>query len=204
LIPEFLSTLSEKDIRSGICEILKACAVDGWDKFNLAGNVVDKMLMRGEVLQEMIFCALQIKKEFVERDEFDRNERVLFNYGHTFGHAIEAATNFEIPHGIAVGLGMDMAAYISMRKNLICNERYRDINQILKAVVRSADVCPIDRAMFRKAISRDKKVVDDEKINLILPVAAGTVEKKTVSKDEAFFQLVGDYFDERIGDFGEP
>jgi 3-dehydroquinate synthase len=55
---------------------------------------------------QVITAALQAKKWFIEIDEFDRAERLLLNYGHTFGHALEASSNFAIAHGVAVALGM--------------------------------------------------------------------------------------------------
>ena len=48
-----------------------------------------------------------------------KNERNIFNYGHSFGHAIEAATNFQVPHGVAVTIGMDMANHIAVMRG--CN-----------------------------------------------------------------------------------
>ena len=53
----------------------------------------------------------------IEIDEFDISERHIFNYGHTFGHAIESITNYEIVHGQAVTIGMDIANFISWKLN---------------------------------------------------------------------------------------
>ena len=64
-------------------------------------------------MQSFIHRSLEIKKIYIEADEFDNGPRNIFNYGHSLGHAIEAATNFSIPHGIAVTIGIDMAKNIS-------------------------------------------------------------------------------------------
>jgi hypothetical protein len=56
--------------------------------------------------ESIISLCLRTKQWFIEVDEFDHKERLLLNFGHTFGHAIEGASNFEIPHGVAVGIGM--------------------------------------------------------------------------------------------------
>ena len=58
---------------------------------------------------ELIEHVLGVKRWFIEIDEFDRGERRLLNFGHTFGHALEAAVGFSIPHGVAVALGVRAA-----------------------------------------------------------------------------------------------
>ena len=62
--------------------------------------------MSTPALQQVIAASLTAKKHFIEIDEFDKKERLLLNFGHTFGHAIEGASNYAIPHGIGVGLGI--------------------------------------------------------------------------------------------------
>ena len=71
------------------------------------------------ILSGIIYNSLMIKKDYVEIDEFDVKERQIFNYGHSFGHAIESLTNYKIPHGIAVSFGMDMANYVSLKRKFL-------------------------------------------------------------------------------------
>ena len=73
----------------------------------------------------LINLTLQTKKKFVEKDEFDEGIRRLLNFGHTFGHAIEGATSFEIPHGVAVGYGMLGALYFSRLKGWLQTQNSR-------------------------------------------------------------------------------
>ena len=68
--------------------------------------------------------SLKIKKTVIETDEFDKSERNKFNYGHTFGHAIETSSNYVIKHGQAVTVGMDIANYISYYLGLIDLDEY--------------------------------------------------------------------------------
>ena len=70
----------------------------------------------------IIARSLEIKKSYIEIDEYDKKERQVFNYGHSFGHAIESLTNYGIPHGIAVSFGMDMSNFVSMKKGYITSE----------------------------------------------------------------------------------
>lgn len=95
----FLNSLTARDMLSGYGEILKLFVLGG----EFYTNRIDKFS-----LQEAIFYSLSIKKAVVEHDEFEDNERKSLNYGHTFGHAIESVTNYEIPHGEAVILGMEI------------------------------------------------------------------------------------------------
>ena len=61
----------------------------------------------------------QVKRDFIEEDEFDRGRRNLLNYGHCFGHALEAASDFAIPHGLAVVVGMRLADLLACRRGLL-------------------------------------------------------------------------------------
>jgi 3-dehydroquinate synthase len=67
----------------------------------------------------------------IERDEFDQNERRVFNYGHTFGHAIESISNYRIPHGLAVTIGMNLANYVSLRKGFINKNEYDQLHSAI-------------------------------------------------------------------------
>lgn len=98
-----LSTLDETQISSGMAEIIKAGFIR--DK-----ELVTKLLNSDNLfddLDEFILRAINVKKEIVEKDEFEKNERMLLNFGHTFGHAIEKYYDFKgITHGQAVAIGM--------------------------------------------------------------------------------------------------
>ena len=64
-------------------------------------------------LCKTVHVCCQAKADIVSADEKELGYRALLNLGHTFGHAIESITNYQIPHGIAVGFGMDMANFVS-------------------------------------------------------------------------------------------
>ena len=82
--------------------------------FLMIKNNLDLLLNRDKkTMVKIISRCLEIKKRFIEIDEFDKGIRNLLNYGHTFGHAIESVTNYKIPHGIAVAHGMNIANFIS-------------------------------------------------------------------------------------------
>ena len=74
----------------------------------------------------------EIKKKYIEVDEYDQGVRNIFNYGHSFGHAIESATKFKIPHGIAVTIGMDMANRISAWRGTLVKGHYERMHDVLR------------------------------------------------------------------------
>lgn len=109
---QFLSTLSSKDITSGYGEIVKLFLIGG-EYYVSNINSFD--------LETSIFHALSIKKAIVEFDEFELLERKSLNYGHSFGHVIESLTNYSIPHGEAVMLGIEIINRIYTKSPLISN-----------------------------------------------------------------------------------
>jgi 3-dehydroquinate synthase len=109
---DFIKSLSNEAIASGLSEAIKICfardksSIESFCKFhkNLGSPEVDLVSMKN-----LIEESLKAKKWFVEVDEFDVAERKLLNFGHTFGHALESSTNFAIPHGIAIAIGILIA-----------------------------------------------------------------------------------------------
>ena len=84
------------------------------------------------------------------------------NYGHSFGHAIESATNYKIPHGIAVTIGMDMANYISWKFGLASQSVYEELHLVLAANYKGFDQIKIPEKQFFSALARDKKNIGSD------------------------------------------
>ena len=104
--PQVIDTLPEDQRASGLIEAAKICFCKDAEAFERHVACKPSTTMSTEALEKLIINSLQAKKWFIEVDEFDKKERLLLNFGHTFGHAIEGATHFAISHGIAVGLGI--------------------------------------------------------------------------------------------------
>ena len=118
--PRFLATLSREDYFSGLGEVVKLHVIGGATPARRLEEAMSLLLERDDtVLRAAVADSLRIKKPFIEDDEFDRGLRNLLNYGHCFGHAIEAATAFAVPHGQAVVLGMLLAEAVAERRGLI-------------------------------------------------------------------------------------
>lgn len=105
---EFLNTLTMRDYLSGLGEIIK---------FNLLKSEFDWFLSKDIKLDvdELIHNSLAYKSKIIEVDEFDKAERKFLNFGHTFGHALESTSNYAIPHGTAVLLGIAIANRVAVK-----------------------------------------------------------------------------------------
>ncbi len=116
----FLRTLQSDDLLSGCGEILRLCVTGGSSSLELFESELNGFFKHSEVsIRRMIACALAIKQQVVEADEFELDLRRSMNYGHSVGHAIEALSNHSIPHGIGVSLGMLVENQIAVQRGLL-------------------------------------------------------------------------------------
>jgi 3-dehydroquinate synthase len=183
-----LQTLDEADVRSGVGEMLKVHAIEGPAAFAGISDDYDRLFTEQAVMMAYIRRSLEIKKAYIETDEFDQGPRNIFNYGHSFGHAIEAATNFGIPHGIGVTIGMDMANYVAAESGVGSIETFISRHDCLKRNYRTFEDYPVPVEPFLQALGKDKKNVGSDLV-LILPDAEGKIRKTRRANDNAFRQL---------------
>lgn len=178
---QFLKTLSIDEVKSGIGEIIKVHIIGGLDEFKSLAKAMVNVEQGLYDLEPLIKNSLLLKKKIIEIDEFDKKERLVMNYGHTFGHAIESATHYKIPHGIAITIGMDFANYVSMERGEISKDSYEEYNQTIKSNWLNYNHESIPFNEFWSAIFKDKKNIDG-KLTLILPKKLGGVERLQVEK----------------------
>jgi 3-dehydroquinate synthase len=177
LVFDFLNTLTEEEIHSGLGEAIKLHLIEGATAVNRLRDALTKNPILPAILRDVVWDSLQIKKRFIEEDEFDRGIRRILNYGHTFAHAFESATHYAIPHGIAVTLGVAGATYFSEQLQLIGPGAYNELRQWLPPFWGhySGTLKTTDLATILTAMSRDKKNQGD-KITFILTRGAGKME----------------------------
>jgi 3-dehydroquinate synthase len=156
-----LRTLPVRELKSGLAEVIKHGIV--WDPMLFAWleKQIPQLLTRDtEALTYAISRSCEIKATVVARDEREHNLRAILNFGHTFGHAIEAATSYEkYLHGEAVALGMLIAADLSCRLGMIdaaVKERLRDI---LAQAGLPTEAPRIGAARAYELMQMDKKVL---------------------------------------------
>ncbi len=163
-------TLDEKDFLSGLGEILKFSVMQhnkgGVD--NIERHLEPLLSRNPMTLNDFIVDSLKFKKVYIENDEFDKNERVLLNFGHTFGHAFEVSSNFEIPHGTAVALGVVVANRISAKRYSIDANLIERIEKLVHKVV-NLKLKPemVEMPLVMSAIRKDKKQLGNG-INAVL------------------------------------
>ncbi len=190
-----LRTLDERDVRSGVGEILKVHAIDGPESFQDVAKAYDRLFEDDAVLAHYIQRALRIKKRFIEEDEFDRGPRQIFNYGHTFGHAIEAATEFAVPHGIAVTMGMDLANFLAWRLGHSDRQTFDRMHPTLRRNYRGYETLSIPGDRFFAALQHDKKNIGQREVTAILPDMRGCPVRVQRPADAPFQDACTSYFE---------
>jgi len=171
---EVYKTLHYRVLIDGLSEVIKYGCISDKVLFDvlLTENIYDK-------LDEIIETSVAIKSNIVKRDEFDQNERQLLNFGHTPGHAIERLSNYTIPHGHAVAIGMRIMANIT------------GCAGPLLGVYQKYDIesdCPYTAKELAQSALLDKKRKGDM-ITIVLLKKIGKAYLKTICVDE-----LEDYF----------
>ena len=193
--PKFLNTLSFKELQSGLGEMAHYFVVAGEEDFDRYKRDYEQALVDKNVLRGVIARSLEIKKSYIEIDEYDKNERQVFNYGHSFGHAIESLTSYGIPHGIAISVGMDMSNFVSMKKGYITSELRQNSRELFEKIWDGyADqVKRLDIDTYLVALSKDKKN-KGPLLGLILNKGYGKVFKDFTENDMIFRSWIVEYF----------
>jgi 3-dehydroquinate synthase len=164
-----LATLPDRELSAGLAEVIKYGCIRDSDFFRWLETNMDKLRARDpEALTHAIARSCAIKAEVVAEDERELGLRAILNFGHTFGHAIEAATAYEAYlHGEAVGLGMLMAADLSRRLGMIDAEAAGRIVALVGRAGLPVAAPRIGAARTRELMRMDKKVLSGA-IRLVL------------------------------------
>lgn len=192
IYPGFLETLSESEIRSGIGEMLHYYFTEGIDLAQEVSYKFEILLNDRKALPYFISNSLRIKKVIIELDEFDTSIRHIFNFGHTFGHAIEAISNYSIPHGQAISIGMDLANFIALSRGLITSAEFDTMHSILIKNIPPFKFTDEIIGAYFEALSRDKKNKANQ-LGCILLSGPGKASKVFIEMDEHLKSLVIDY-----------
>jgi 3-dehydroquinate synthase len=190
--PAFAMTLGAGQFAGGLLEAVKICFARGDEALDAFLAAAGQAATDEAALRQVILTSLKSKKWFIEVDEFDQNERLLLNFGHTFGHALEAATHFGVNHGVAVGVGMMAAVAFARRQGLLNaagEARVARLYNYTRGMVKQVpDLGAVLTAMnideFLKAFISDKKHLSDRYV-LILPNADGYLERPSFPRTSA-------------------
>ncbi len=173
-----LKTLPLQELRAGLAEVIKYGVI--WDRnffTYLSKNVSSILSYDQEILQNIIVRSCEIKAEIVEADEKEEGLRMVLNYGHSFGHAVETLGNYEeFRHGEAVAIGMVAAARIAQHLGKISPSEVDMIRDLINSAGLPT-VIPSDysREKIINVLFYDKKN-RGRKVTLVLPRKVGQVE----------------------------
>lgn len=176
--PLLLQTLPSYTLADGITEALKTGVIGDKTLFSLLEKE-GFTLTNGE---EIIYRCIDLKRQLVEKDPFDKGDRQLLNLGHTIGHAIENLSNYNISHGTAVAMGMTAIAQWAWRAGYAKENTAPVIAQVLKKWGVSL-VCPYGAKELAQAALYDKKRSGNN-ITLVLPVEIGHSMLHTLPVEE--------------------
>jgi 3-dehydroquinate synthase len=157
-----LTTLDERQYRSGLVESVKHGLIADAEYFAFIESRLDAILARDlGTLETLALNNCRIKGRVVEEDPFEKNQRRILNYGHTIGHAIEAASDYEMLHGEAVAIGILAAGLIEVEMGLSEPGRLDRVRAILEKL-RIPVTLPanLDREKVLDLMRHDKKAVD--------------------------------------------
>jgi len=132
--PSVLTTLSEREFKAGLAEVLKYGAIIDADFFSwLEQNSAGLLSKQTDFIEQAIARSCQHKADIVARDETEQGERALLNFGHTFGHALEVLLDYsDLVHGEAVAIGMLLAAEFSAECGLASKQDAARLESLLQ------------------------------------------------------------------------
>ena len=164
-----LHSLPNRQLKAGLAEVIKYAFIQNNALFSLLKKYPKKILSKDhKIIEEIIFLSLQTKARIVTKDEKENGIRAILNFGHTFGHAIEAHGKYKkILHGEAVAKGMRIASKISYLENLISEKEYEEVIALLQKYEFDLSVDQYKYRELKPYIFRDKKIKAG-KLNLIL------------------------------------
>jgi len=190
--PTVLQTLSRREYRAGLYEVIKygmACSADLFARLQTeAGRLADPA---AGVMTPIITECCRIKAAIVSEDERESGLRRVLNFGHTAGHAIEVVTAFRrFRHGEAVAWGMLVASQVAVGRSLLSEPDDRALRALVMKLGPLPHIADLPAAQLLDAMRRDKKVVN-RTLHVVLPTGIGAASiVNDVSESEMAEALV--------------
>ena len=190
----FLRTLPAKEMRSGLAEMLKHGLIfdkQYWNKFKKLNN------LDTDDLNILIHESIQIKNKIVSEDPTENGIRKSLNFGHTLGHAIESyflenPNKNSLLHGEAIAIGMILESYISKEKNLISENEYSEIKELINSLYEKVEFSDIDIQTVIELLILDKKN-EFGTIQFALLDGIGKIKINQTSENELIIKAFKDY-----------
>ena len=169
-----LRTLPEREVRTGMAEVIKAGIIADEELFSkLELTPLAELTKNPDLLGEVVYRAIKVKADIVERDEREHGDRRKLNLGHTLAHAIEKSSS-KMNHGEAVAVGLSLISDAAARRGLLSAADKERICSLLQRT--GFDLTPpVAMRVLLKAVSKDKKSEGDV-LNVVFPTAIGACE----------------------------
>ncbi len=197
-----ISTLSDEQFSSGMGEVIKHGLIRSESYYQWIVEHRQQILNR-ELLTcaSMIYESIKIKKQVVENDPKENGERALLNFGHTLGHAIEKLSNFQLPHGQCVSLGIVAALALSQHRKKIDENVRKEICEVLRYfdLPIQLDTKKISKELIIEASKNDKKMIAG-KIKFILLNSVGDAYIDSSVCDDEMLNALEVLYLERINE----
>jgi len=157
-----LTTLEDRQFKAGLVESVKHALIADSEYFAFLEDNIDQILQRKlDVLEKIAYYNCKIKGNVVENDPLEKNQRRMLNYGHTIGHAVEAASKFELLHGESVAIGIIAAGLIEIELGLSGSDRLEKIRKIFRKIGVPVTLPKnLDEDKLIDLIRHDKKAID--------------------------------------------
>ncbi len=189
---DFIQTLCPKHFNNGLAEVIKCAAIADPALFSLLEQNIDRIKHRDPIiLEKMISRCVMIKGKIVEQDEREESgQRLILNFGHTIGHAIERLSNYRIDHGAAVAIGMVQEARMANRLGYLSDKDQQRLNALI-----SNYGLPVSQTKKMKIADLEQSLKQDKKIRkstLSLPLLSGIgrVKIKEVAWEKLLSSMV--------------
>ena len=187
-----LKTLPATELANGLAEVIKSAAIRNKVFFSYLESTLERIKsLDVTVLEETVFQTARIKAEIVEKDEKDLGLRSILNYGHTIGHAVESASDFQLQHGKAVAIGMTAAARISNRMSILDENEVVRLKNIIEKAGLPTEMPDLKIEDIFSAMKHDKKVLQDKVRFILLKSIGNAFITDEVSLDLVEKVLVG-------------
>jgi len=192
----FLETLTPDDLRSGFGEIVKLALIGS---SQLTASVLAALGADGfqtASTMEFIRDTLLVKRSYIEDDEFDTGRRKILNFGHTFAHALESITKNEVPHGMAVAWGVDVANHVACEAGLLERADRDAVTSLLRGRFGLSVRAAYDAQSLVEIMRSDKKAASGS-IDLVLMHEPGDVRLVATPLDRHLIDTLQRYLSER-------
>jgi len=184
--PLLLKTLPEKEFKNGMAEVIKHACIKDKALFKYLENSSDQIKkVKSKAVTKMLYMSCMVKANIVKKDVKEKKLRMLLNYGHTIGHGLEKISNYEIPHGEAVAIGIHAINKLALRNQIISHKNVAAIKDLLtKYKLKTTIPRKLESRKILEVVKKDKKSVG-KKLNLVFVTKIG----KAVIRDDIAIKI---------------